>query len=98
MFDLILAGHFDYPSPHWDHVSESARDLIDQMLLHDVDNRLSADEVLKHPWVSVSIYLTPSSEIVIFISQGGIVRVTRPKSCIIEPRAHSGVLEQDMFT
>lgn len=52
LFDAILSGHFDFPSPHWDHISKSARNLIEHMLQHNVNSRLTAAQVLEHPWVS----------------------------------------------
>jgi serine/threonine protein kinase len=38
-------------SPFWDDVSESAKDLVRKLLVVDVEKRLSADEILAHPWV-----------------------------------------------
>nr|XP_039259241.1 serine/threonine-protein kinase DCLK1-like [Styela clava] len=52
LFDSILCGHYEFPSPHWDFVSKSAQDLINKMLQHDVKIRLTASQVLEHPWVS----------------------------------------------
>ena len=54
LFDAILAGDLQFPSPHWDHVSESAKSLISDTLNMDQDSRLSADEILQHSWLSVS--------------------------------------------
>ena len=45
-------GHFDYPSPYWDSVGDSALDLIDRMLTVDVDQRITIDECLEHPWTT----------------------------------------------
>lgn len=50
----ILAGRFDYPSPYWDSVGDPALDLIDRMLTVDVENRISIDECLMHPWLTNS--------------------------------------------
>ena len=38
----------------WDHISESAKDLIRQMLVKDQKNRITVEEALEHPWISVS--------------------------------------------
>ncbi|XP_026348912.1 serine/threonine-protein kinase DCLK1 isoform X2 [Ursus americanus] len=51
LFDQILMGQVDFPSPYWDNVSDSAKELITMMLLVDVDQRFSAVQVLEHPWV-----------------------------------------------
>ncbi|XP_028904396.1 serine/threonine-protein kinase DCLK1 isoform X1 [Ornithorhynchus anatinus] len=52
LFDQILMGQMDFPSPYWDNVSDSAKELITMMLLVDVDQRFSALQVLEHPWVN----------------------------------------------
>ncbi|KAL2770172.1 serine/threonine-protein kinase DCLK1 isoform 5 [Daubentonia madagascariensis] len=52
LFDQILMGQVDFPSPYWDNVSDSAKGLITMMLLVDVDQRFSAVQVLEHPWVN----------------------------------------------
>ncbi|XP_055452725.1 serine/threonine-protein kinase DCLK1 isoform X3 [Psammomys obesus] len=52
LFDQILMGQVDFPSPYWDNVSDSAKGLINMMLLVNVDQRFSAVQVLEHPWVN----------------------------------------------
>ncbi|XP_032754265.1 serine/threonine-protein kinase DCLK1 isoform X4 [Rattus rattus] len=52
LFDQILMGQVDFPSPYWDNVSDSAKELINMMLLVNVDQRFSAVQVLEHPWVN----------------------------------------------
>ncbi|OBS79646.1 hypothetical protein A6R68_22152, partial [Neotoma lepida] len=51
LFDQILMGQVDFPPPYWDNVSDSAKELINMMLLVNVDQRFSALQVLEHPWV-----------------------------------------------
>jgi serine/threonine-protein kinase Chk2 len=46
----IKNGRFDYPSPYWDSVGDPALDLIDRMLTVDVEQRITIDECLEHPW------------------------------------------------
>lgn len=48
----IKMGRFDYPSPYWDSVGDPALDLIDRMLTVDVDQRITIDECLEHPWTT----------------------------------------------
>lgn len=48
----IKMARFDYPSPYWDSVGDSALDLIDRMLTVDVDQRITIDECLEHPWTT----------------------------------------------
>ncbi|KAI4326874.1 hypothetical protein L6164_019399 [Bauhinia variegata] len=51
IFDAILRGHIDFISEPWPSISSSAKDLIRKMLRADPKERLSAVEVLNHPWV-----------------------------------------------
>ncbi|KAL7693492.1 putative protein kinase [Plasmopara halstedii] len=48
----IKSGVYDYPSPYWDCVSDSAKDLISRLLVVDPLKRLTAQQVLDHPWVA----------------------------------------------
>jgi calcium/calmodulin-dependent protein kinase I len=52
LFQKINKGFYEFPSPYWDTVSEEAKDLISKLLITDPSQRLTADEVLKHPWFS----------------------------------------------
>ncbi|KAE8722516.1 Calcium-dependent protein kinase 33 [Hibiscus syriacus] len=51
IFDAVRAAELRFPSDPWDHISLSARDLIIGMLCIDPSKRLSAAQVLDHPWV-----------------------------------------------
>nr|XP_046236986.1 serine/threonine-protein kinase DCLK2-like isoform X2 [Scatophagus argus] len=53
LFDQILRGKLEFPSPDWDTISMPAKMLISQMLQVNVDTRFTAEEVLSHPWVTV---------------------------------------------
>eukprot|EP00753_Platysulcus_tardus_P001367 PLAT11303.1.p1 GENE.PLAT11303.1~~PLAT11303.1.p1 ORF type:complete len:444 (+),score=176.33 PLAT11303.1:67-1332(+) len=55
LFALIRSGTFEFHSPEWDAVSEEAKGLIRGMLTVDVSRRLSAAEVLKHPWCTADL-------------------------------------------
>ncbi|XP_041820490.1 serine/threonine-protein kinase DCLK2-like [Chelmon rostratus] len=52
LFDQILRGKLEFPSPDWDAISLPAKMLISQMLQVNVDTRFTAEEVLSHPWVT----------------------------------------------
>ncbi|XP_054912584.1 serine/threonine-protein kinase DCLK2-like isoform X1 [Poeciliopsis prolifica] len=52
LFEQILLGKLDFPSPYWDNVSNSAKDLISRMLQVNVEARSTAKDVLSHPWVT----------------------------------------------
>ncbi|KAK2439132.1 calcium-dependent protein kinase [Trifolium repens] len=53
IFDAILHGHIDFASDPWPSISSSAKDLVKKMLRNDPKERLSAVEVLNHPWMRV---------------------------------------------
>ncbi|KAF2134163.1 lanosterol 14-alpha-demethylase [Dothidotthia symphoricarpi CBS 119687] len=56
----IREARFDYPSPYWDSVGDPALDLIDRMLTRDVDQRITIDECLQHPWVTLNNKINPN--------------------------------------
>lgn len=51
VFKQILKGKLDFESRPWPSISESAKDLIRKMLERHPKNRLTAYEVLCHPWI-----------------------------------------------
>lgn len=50
LFSNIMKGSFDFPSPYWDDISGSAKDLVTKMLVLRADKRLTAEEIVSHPW------------------------------------------------
>jgi serine/threonine-protein kinase CHEK2 len=52
LMDQIQMGIFDFPSPYWDSVGDPALDLIDKMLNINMDERLTIEKCLQHPWVT----------------------------------------------
>lgn len=48
----ILQGNYTFPSPYWDTVSESAKDLIRKMLTVNLDERITASDALRHDWIA----------------------------------------------
>ncbi|KAL3738242.1 hypothetical protein ACJRO7_019723 [Eucalyptus globulus] len=53
IFDSVLRGHVDFVSDPWPSISSSAKDLVKKMLRTDPKERLSAVDVLNHPWMRV---------------------------------------------
>ncbi|KDP36070.1 hypothetical protein JCGZ_08714 [Jatropha curcas] len=53
IFEQVLKGELDFISEPWPNISESAKDLVRRMLVRDPKKRLTAHEVLCHPWVQV---------------------------------------------
>ncbi|WOL05876.1 hypothetical protein Cni_G14607 [Canna indica] len=51
IFDAILMGVIDFESDPWPLISESAKDLIRKMLCSGPSDRLTAHQVLCHPWI-----------------------------------------------
>ncbi|XP_028092309.1 calcium-dependent protein kinase 4-like isoform X2 [Camellia sinensis] len=51
IFDAVLKGHIDFDSDPWPLISDSAKDLIRKMLCSRPSERLTAHEVLCHPWI-----------------------------------------------
>ena len=52
LFQLITNIEYDFGSPYWDNISESAKDLIRHILTKDPAIRYSADQILNHPWLN----------------------------------------------
>jgi len=53
LFEKIKTAEYSFPSPEWDHVSDDAKDLISKLLVVDPEKRLTAEEILEHPWMCI---------------------------------------------
>ncbi|GAB2287527.1 Mitogen-activated protein kinase cpk1 [Dionaea muscipula] len=53
IFEQVLHGDLDFSSDPWPSISEDAKDLVRRMLVRDPRKRLTAHEVLCHPWIQV---------------------------------------------
>ncbi|KAK8509477.1 hypothetical protein V6N13_061891 [Hibiscus sabdariffa] len=53
IFEEVLHGDLDFDSDPWPSISESAKDLVRRMLIRDPRRRLTAHEVLCHPWIQI---------------------------------------------
>ncbi|XP_061744564.1 MAP kinase-interacting serine/threonine-protein kinase 1 isoform X2 [Nerophis ophidion] len=51
LFESIQQGKYEFPDKDWAHISHAAKDLITKLLVRDAMLRLSAAQVLLHPWV-----------------------------------------------
>jgi len=51
LFEQIMAGDFDFPDPYWTDIDESAKNLIEHLLVVEPSKRYTADEALAHPWL-----------------------------------------------
>ncbi|XP_053870834.1 calcium/calmodulin-dependent protein kinase type 1B [Malaclemys terrapin pileata] len=52
LFAQILKGEFEFDSPYWDDISDSAKDFIRQLLQRDPETRYTCEQALQHPWIS----------------------------------------------
>ena len=48
---MIKSCTYEFPSPFWDDVSDTAKNLIREILVVDPSKRLNAEQILSHPWV-----------------------------------------------
>ncbi|KAL8138352.1 hypothetical protein V2J09_004353 [Rumex salicifolius] len=53
IFEQVLRGELDFISEPWPSISHGAKDLVSKMLERDPTKRLTAHQVLCHPWVQV---------------------------------------------
>ncbi|XP_073005880.1 calcium-dependent protein kinase 17-like [Typha latifolia] len=53
IFEQVLKGDLDFSSDPWPSISESAKDLVRRMLVKDPKRRMTAHEVLCHPWARI---------------------------------------------
>jgi len=50
LFEQIMRGQFDFPSPYWDSVSALAKDLINHLLVVDSKKRYTTQQAMAHGW------------------------------------------------
>jgi len=51
LYDAIIVGTYEFPEAYWSQVSDSAKDLIQKLLVVDPKQRYTAEQALAHPWV-----------------------------------------------
>lgn len=56
LFAQILKGEFEFDSPYWDDISDSAKDFISRLICVDPEKRYSCKEALAHPWYVFNDY------------------------------------------
>ncbi|XP_060661099.1 calcium/calmodulin-dependent protein kinase type 1 isoform X2 [Drosophila nasuta] len=52
LFAQILKGEFEFDSPYWDEISESAKHFIKNLMCVTVEKRYTCKQALCHPWIS----------------------------------------------
>lgn len=61
IFDAVRAADLRFPHDPWDHISASAKDLINGMLCVDPSRRLTSAQVLAHSWMEDCAQATEES-------------------------------------
>ncbi|XP_051004127.1 calcium/calmodulin-dependent protein kinase type 1G [Acomys russatus] len=51
LFEKIKEGYYEFESPFWDDISESAKDFICHLLEKDPNARYTCEKALRHPWI-----------------------------------------------
>jgi calcium-dependent protein kinase len=52
IFKKVRAGHYSFSDKSWDSVSAKAKDFITKLLTYKAEDRPTAEQALKHPWIS----------------------------------------------
>ncbi|XP_061428766.1 calcium/calmodulin-dependent protein kinase type 1-like [Lethenteron reissneri] len=52
LFDQILKAEYEFDSPYWDDISDSAKDFIRHLMEKDVAERFTCEQALQHPWIA----------------------------------------------
>lgn len=51
LYRKIKRADYDMPSPYWDNISDSAKNIVKRLLVPDPKKRMTALETLQHPWL-----------------------------------------------
>ncbi len=54
IIENVTSGDFHFNYEAFNQVSDSAKDLISNLLVKDYEKRYSADEAFEHPWIKKS--------------------------------------------
>jgi calcium/calmodulin-dependent protein kinase I len=52
LFKKIVQAQYTFPDPYWTNISHDAKDLVAALLVVDPHKRLSATQVIDHPWIA----------------------------------------------
>ncbi|XP_026092894.1 calcium/calmodulin-dependent protein kinase type 1D-like isoform X1 [Carassius auratus] len=69
LFSKIMKAQYEFDSPFWDDISESAKDFIRNMMQKNPKMRYDTEQALRHPWIigktarSQDIYYSVSEQI-----------------------------------
>uniref|UniRef100_A0A669CI59 non-specific serine/threonine protein kinase n=1 Tax=Oreochromis niloticus TaxID=8128 RepID=A0A669CI59_ORENI len=51
LFEQILKAEYEFDSPYWDDISDSAKDFICHLMEKDPLKRYTCEQALQHPWI-----------------------------------------------
>uniref|UniRef100_A0A8C6Q7I9 Calcium/calmodulin dependent protein kinase I n=1 Tax=Nothobranchius furzeri TaxID=105023 RepID=A0A8C6Q7I9_NOTFU len=51
LFEQILKAEYEFDSPYWDDISDSAKDFICHMMEKEPLKRYTCEQALQHPWI-----------------------------------------------
>ncbi|XP_031161957.1 calcium/calmodulin-dependent protein kinase type 1D [Sander lucioperca] len=52
LFEQILKADYEFDTPYWDDISDSAKDFIGSLMEKDPAKRFTCDQALRHPWIA----------------------------------------------
>ncbi|XP_062871320.1 calcium/calmodulin-dependent protein kinase IGb [Trichomycterus rosablanca] len=52
LFSKIIKAQYEFDSPFWDDISESAKDFIRNMMQKNPNLRYTTEQALRHPWIT----------------------------------------------
>ncbi|XP_040447711.1 calcium/calmodulin-dependent protein kinase type 1 isoform X1 [Falco naumanni] len=52
LFEQILQAEYEFDSPYWDDISDSAKDFIQHLMEKDPGKRFTCEQALQHPWIA----------------------------------------------
>uniref|UniRef100_A0AAY4B8Y3 Protein kinase domain-containing protein n=1 Tax=Denticeps clupeoides TaxID=299321 RepID=A0AAY4B8Y3_9TELE len=52
LFEQILKAEYEFDSPYWDDISDSAKDFIVHLMEKDPKIRYTCEQALQHPWIA----------------------------------------------
>ena len=54
--EQIKTADYVFPPILFDRISDEAKDLIQKLLVVDPEERLSSEQILRHPWLQVTLW------------------------------------------
>ncbi len=63
LFKLVRNGDFSMTSSGWPQISPPAKDLVSRMLTVEPARRITAEQVMSHPWITLDAALVPNNKL-----------------------------------